>query len=249
MDKAAIIKSSQPEEDRSNGRICTVTEVEETKRLLRMVPMSMTFLLYGMVKSVGTTLIQGNSMDTSLGESNLELPLQTLIIFGEISGQVTKGLYYFLISKRLSGQGKRYAAPIKYGIGIVLGTFCCTVASWVAADKETTESVFWLTPQFLLFGAMTEVTREGIEGFFQDQLPLPMRTFASVFTDGMIGAGAVLCAALVYATDSELNENKQLAKFYRLLTVVCFLILSSYTFVATRYRYRAYNEAQSNQGT
>ncbi|KAL5710375.1 hypothetical protein ACHQM5_020945 [Ranunculus cassubicifolius] len=241
LDKAAIIQSTQPEEDLTKRRHCTVTQVEETKRLIRMIPMCMTFLAHGLVKSVGNTffLIQGMRMDSTISNTKTtQTPIQTLIILGELSGLATKGLYSVLISKKLTGQAKRYGSPLKYVIGVVLATFCCTVASWVASDKGKDDSIAWLIPQFLLFGAMTEVTRDGIEGFFHDQLPPSMIRYDSVFTDAMIGAGAVLSTALVYATQSDLEENKDLSIFYRLLTVVCFVILSLFTFIATRYEYQ-----------
>ncbi|KAF9598797.1 hypothetical protein IFM89_031465 [Coptis chinensis] len=249
LDKAAIIElSTQPEEERRKWRLCTVTEVEEAKRLLRMFPMCMTFLAYGMVKSIGNTVFiqQGNDMDSTLGHLNIDLPIQTLLLLADISGSGIKGLYVLLLSRRLTGSGEKYGSPIKYGIGIVLATFCCTVAAYIARDKaESERSVFWLTPQFILFGAMSGVTRDGIEGFFREQLPPSLRRYDSVFTDAMIGAGAVFFTVLIYATRSNI-DLKHLHSFYSLLTIVSFVILSVYTFVATSYGYQNNEEAHLN---
>ncbi|PIA32133.1 hypothetical protein AQUCO_04500022v1 [Aquilegia coerulea] len=248
LDKAAIIESTQPEEERRQWRLCTITEVEETKRLLHMVPMCMTFLAYGMVKSIGNTffLQQGNYMDSTIGRLNIDLPLQTLLLLSDISSSGMKGLYVLILSNKLTGIGKKYSSPLKYGIGLVLATFCCTVAAWIAKDKGPPDTVFWLTPQYILFGAMSGITRDGIESFFHDQLPRSMMRYDSVFTDAMIGAGAMLSIVLVYATGSNLALT-HLSRFYRLLTVVSFIILSVYTFVATRFRYQDNEEALSNE--
>ncbi|PIA32137.1 hypothetical protein AQUCO_04500024v1 [Aquilegia coerulea] len=246
LEKAAIItESTEPEEERRKWRLCTIEEVEETKCLVRMISMCMAFLAYGMVKSMGNTffLLQGNNMNPKLG--SIDVPLQIFILIGDISGSGIQGLYMLLISKRLTGSGKRYDPPVKYAIGLVLATFCCTVASWIGNEKiKEEDSVFWLTPQFILFGAMSGVTRSGIEGFFHDQLPRSMVRYDSVFTDAIIGAGAIFSTGLVFATKANLRDNYHLGKFYRTLTVASFVILSFYTFIATRYRYQ--EEAQSN---
>ncbi|KAF5179220.1 NRT1/ PTR FAMILY 5.5-like [Thalictrum thalictroides] len=248
LEKAAIIESTEPEEERRRWRLSTITEVEETKCLLRMASMCMTFLAYGMVKSMGNTffLLQGNDMNTTLG--HIDVPLQTLTLIGEITGSGIQGLYTLLISKRLTGSGKRYGPPVKYTIGLVLATFCCTVASWIAKEKDEIDSVFWLTPQFILFGAMSGITRGGIEGFFHDQLPPSMVRYDSVFTDAMIGAGATFSIGLVFATDAKINtrSNYHMGGVYRTLTVASFVILSFYTFIATRYHYQDNEETSSN---
>ncbi|XP_073271478.1 uncharacterized protein [Primulina huaijiensis] len=57
LDKAATVIPTQPREEQKNKiwRLCTVTEVEETKVIVRMIPVWMTFILCGVVSALGIT--------------------------------------------------------------------------------------------------------------------------------------------------------------------------------------------------
>ncbi|KAF5200701.1 hypothetical protein FRX31_009712 [Thalictrum thalictroides] len=67
---------------------------------------------------------------------------------------------------------------------MVLSALCCTAASWIAMEvfqqkqAKSKISAFILTPQFLLFGAMDGLARDGIKGFFSGQLPDPIKSYA-----------------------------------------------------------------------
>ncbi|KAL2500552.1 Protein NRT1/PTR FAMILY 5.5 [Forsythia ovata] len=57
LDKAAIIVPSKTleEQQKNRWRLCTVTEVEETKTIIRMIPVWLTFIFCGVVSSIGFT--------------------------------------------------------------------------------------------------------------------------------------------------------------------------------------------------
>lgn len=57
LDKAAIILPDKTLEQQEGNRwrLCRVTEIEETKGLLRMIPICLTFIIPGVVSSIGFT--------------------------------------------------------------------------------------------------------------------------------------------------------------------------------------------------
>ncbi|KAF5183526.1 NRT1/ PTR FAMILY 5.5 like, partial [Thalictrum thalictroides] len=245
-----IQETSEPDNLPSRPR--SSTKEEEGQQLLHMVPMCMAFLASGLVYSIGNTffLDQAKGMDTRIGKSIYKIPLQGFLILANVSSSVTRKLYTAMVSNSLQGSGEKYSPAIEYAIGMVLSALCCTAASWIAMEvfqqKEAKSkiSAFILTPQFLLFGAMDGLARDGIKGFFTGQLPDPIKGYAVAFTEGMIGAGSMFAIILVLVTKATTNwfndkEGKnRVDKFYHLLTVVAITIFLGYTLVAVKYPYQ-----------
>ncbi|KAM7461022.1 hypothetical protein LguiA_029143 [Lonicera macranthoides] len=71
--KAAIILPIKSEQDQEKNRwtLCSVREVQETKSVIRMIPMWITFIICGVVLSIGNTyfLEQGNHMNRKASPS------------------------------------------------------------------------------------------------------------------------------------------------------------------------------------
>ncbi|KAK9117526.1 hypothetical protein Sjap_016473 [Stephania japonica] len=264
LDKAAIIEStySNPEEQTRKWRLCTVTEVEETKLMLRMFPMWTTFLIYGLVKSLGYTffLQQGSNMNRKF--RHVKVPLPVLLIFTRyVSGQI------IWLNKRLSKEHPRLRQVIdpkrQIGIGMLFAVFCCSTASSVEAKrldvvkqyglenkpKETLPiSIFWLTPQFLLLGAMDGFTYPGIKGFFYDQVPESMKNFGPSFTASVVGVGSLLGVIVIVASDkvskkgdtrwfADTFNRSHLDYFYQTLAVLSYINLLFYAYIASKYKY------------
>ncbi|KAI3848104.1 hypothetical protein MKX03_035773 [Papaver bracteatum] len=266
LDKAAIVESQSSElnEDRTKRRLCTVMEVEETKLLLRMFPIWTTFLNYGLVKSLGSTffLQQGSNMDRKYSLGNVPLPF--LLIFTRyVSGQI------IWLNKKLSkaypGLEQVITPLVRIGIGLIFGILCCSIASSVEAKrldivkrhnfqdrpKETLPiNVFWLTPQFMLLGAMDGFTYPGIKDFYYNQVPKSMWSFGPSFTLSVIGFGSLLGVIDIAATDKASKQggrtswfadsiNKsRLDIFYLSLVILSCINLVFYGFLARKYTYK-----------
>ncbi|KAK9108461.1 hypothetical protein Syun_024472 [Stephania yunnanensis] len=276
LDKAAIIDStySTPEEQTMKWRLCTVTEVQETKLMIRMFPMWTTFLIYGLVKSLGYTffLQQGSNMNRKF--RHVKVPLPVLLIFTRyVSGQI------IWLNKRLSKEYPRLRQVIdpkrQIGIGMLFAVFCCSTASSVEAKrldvvkqyglenkpKETLPiSIFWLTPQFLLLGAMDGFTYPGIKGFFYDQVPESMKNFGPSFTASVVGVGSLLGVIVIVASDkvskngdtrwfADTFNRSHLDYFYQTLAVLSYINLLFYAYVASKYKYLKIEEDETEGDT
>ncbi|KAL9152985.1 hypothetical protein ABFS82_10G019000 [Erythranthe guttata] len=184
LDKAAIVTPTKTleEQEKNTWRLCRVTEVEETKKVVRMVPLWTTFILCGVVKAVGYTYFieQLNHMNPKVGR--LKVPLvviiwlyeQAKLKFAELSSVV------FITCLGL----KKPAAPT-FGIAasMILAILCCITAAKVESrrlgvvqmhglvdkhDERVPMTMFWLLPQFLLLGAFEGVFNSSAGFFFVD---------------------------------------------------------------------------------
>ncbi|KAK4396139.1 protein NRT1/ PTR FAMILY 5.5 [Sesamum angolense] len=172
LDKAAILIPTKPREEQEKNiwRLCRVTEVEETKTIMRMIPVWMTFVLCGVVSSIGLTYFieQLDHLNHKVGR--LTVPSVALLWFYEqAQNQCTK--LYAKFSNALAESGSRKFAP-SFGIAVsmILAILCCITAAKVEnrrlgmvqkhglvdkPDETVPMTMFWLLPQFVCFGHST----------------------------------------------------------------------------------------------
>ncbi|KAL0338209.1 UNVERIFIED_CONTAM: protein NRT1/ PTR FAMILY 5.5 [Sesamum angustifolium] len=154
-------------------RLCRVTEVEETKTIIRMIPVWMTFILCGVVSSIGLTYFieQLDHLNHKVGR--LTVPSVALLWFYEqAQNQCTK--LYAKFSNALAESGSRKFAPA-FGIAVsmILAILCCITAAKVEnrrlgmvqkhglvekPDETVPMTMFWLLPQFVLLGAFNGIS-------------------------------------------------------------------------------------------
>ncbi|KAK9289700.1 hypothetical protein L1049_007859 [Liquidambar formosana] len=88
LDKAAIIlpTPNREQQEQNRWKLCRVTEVEETKITIRMIPMWMTFIMCGVVSSIGNTysLEQANHMDRKVGHLKKSPPPLLILLLTNI---------------------------------------------------------------------------------------------------------------------------------------------------------------------
>ncbi|CAL5413747.1 unnamed protein product [Camellia sinensis] len=150
---------------------CTVDEVEETKLLLRMVPISATFLLYGVIKSNSSTffIVQVYAMKRSFHfvlqekQHQIQLPIQIFHIIVVFATSAVKPLYRIVFKRRIEQMNWRYSAGMKVGLGMLAALACC---------------------KFVLMGIMDGLARDGMVDFFKYQVPKSMRKrYALILTE------------------------------------------------------------------
>ncbi|OMO93510.1 Proton-dependent oligopeptide transporter family [Corchorus capsularis] len=116
--------------DIKRWRLCTVKEVEQTKLLLSIIPMSLTFIVYGMVKSLGNTLfiLQIDYMKGGI-------PFVVFQLIQEVSKHVVNSIYKMVFEKRIERNKRRYSDGVKIGIGMLASVPCCAVAYAVETKR------------------------------------------------------------------------------------------------------------------
>ncbi|CAN6307376.1 unnamed protein product, partial [Urochloa humidicola] len=200
LDRAAIISSadlrSEPYTD--PWKLCTVTQVEELKILIRMFPIWATTIIFGAVFAQISSMFieQGMVLDKSIGSFNI--PPASLSIFDEISVFIWVPLYDRIlmpIARKFTRREKGFSELQRMGIGLVLSIFAMASAALVELKRleiarseglihekaAVPMSILWQIPQYFLVGASEVFTSIGQVEFFYDQAPDAMRSLCSAF--------------------------------------------------------------------
>ncbi|KAG6774672.1 hypothetical protein POTOM_022034 [Populus tomentosa] len=225
LDKAAVV--TDPEADtRNRWRLCTVTQVEEFKSFIRILPVwASTIALSISFAQLSTFFIsQANIMDRKLG-------------------------YNFIIP---AGHSRGITSLQRIGVGLFISIFAVASAALVEKKRRHSPnpsdmSVFWLFLQFFLIGSAEVFSYVGQLEFFYDEATDGTRSISSAMFLSEIGIGSWLSTAIVKiierATGGEekgwLRNNLNLSKldyFYWVLTSINAVNLAVYVWIAVLYK-------------
>ncbi|XP_062096777.1 protein NRT1/ PTR FAMILY 5.5-like [Humulus lupulus] len=206
LDKAAIVLPNQSHQNVNRWRVCSVTEVEETKTIICMIPMCTTFFLLGVVSSIGNTyfLEQANNMNRKVG--HLSVPLTTLILFRDQAKAQFGKCYVRIASNYGSSSNIKYLARVGIAVSMIFAVNCCITAAKVENKRldvvnshgllykpkdKIPMSMFWLLPQFLLLGGLDGISKKSIELFVTNQGPASMDRYMTHFAMAVFGVGTM----------------------------------------------------------
>ena len=230
--------------------------------VIRMIPMWMTFIMCGVVISIGNTYFLEQATDMNRKVGKLKVPLPVLNFFYVLVKDYFKGLYVKVTKKVIP---ERYVPTFGMIVAMLFSILCCITAAEVETrrldvirrhgllDKPNDSkekipmSMFWLLPQFLLLGAVDGMSNFSIDQFFTTQAPTSMSRYMKLFSQGVIGAGTVGSVLSVYVVgkvserggrpnwfQDTLNKSR-LDNYYWTLTVLSSINLILYVLVAWWY--------------
>lgn len=181
------------DEDYSNyWRLCTVTQVEELKMLIRILPIWATSIVFSAVyDQMSTTFIeQGTLMDRTVG--SFIVPAASLSTFSIVSILCWIPFYDKLlvpVARKFTGKRKGFSELQRMGIGQVISIFSMLAAGMVEIIRlrnanmiAAPVSIFWQIPQYFLMGAAEIFFYIGKMEFFYDQSPDAMRSLCTAFS-------------------------------------------------------------------
>lgn len=264
FDKAAVI-----EEHESNGialkqqspwRLATVTQVEELKLIITMIPIWLTCLVFGIGIAQGSTFFikQGSAMDRRIFK-NFEIPAASVYTLTAV-GMITSVAFYDKVLlpylRRSTGNERGINILTRIGIGMVILIISMMISALVerARLKASLQGkiihVFWLAPQFLVIGIGDGFSLVGMQEYFYDQVPDSMRSLGMAFYLSTIGVGSFLSTFLIIMVDSitgmkggkiwigkDLNHSR-LDYFYWLLMIIFVLNIFVFVFLVKNYKYK-----------
>ncbi|TYH96542.1 hypothetical protein ES332_A12G184400v1 [Gossypium tomentosum] len=256
----AAVKESLADDNLPTGnwRLCSVKEVEQSKLLLDLIPMSATFIAYGMVKSLGNTffLEQADSMSG-------DIPIIVLQVIKGVTRNAVKGGSKAVFAKRIQRMQRQYSDGVKIGIGMLNSIICCAVASSVESKRlealresgllndpkaRAPISAAWLLLQFCSLGATEGLAGSGIADFFGHYVP-DSRRYGPVFADTLAGFGILLnigfIAMINYYSRFRYKESwvgdsvneRHLDLIYRAYVILAILNCFLYAYVSSSYSY------------
>lgn len=264
LDRAAIM---EPGADTNKWRLSTLTDAEEVKIVIRMLPIWATTVMFWTVYAQMTTfsVSQASTMDLRLGRS-FTIPPASLTAFFVMGTLLTVPIYDRLIAPvaRMFTNNPQGLSPLRrIGVGLVLSIVAMVVAALceikrlhVARAHGLSDSphahiplsVFYLAPQFLLVGSGEAFTYGGQLDFFLRECPKGMKTMSTGLFLSTISLGFFFSSILVTVVHKvtghgkpwlpdNLNKGK-LFDFYWLLAVIGIVNLGLFLVAANWYKSR-----------
>ncbi|KAG6435753.1 hypothetical protein SASPL_100628 [Salvia splendens] len=266
----AAVKTKEDADQKEGSAVwhlCTITQVEELKSLVRLLPVLATGIIFSAVYSQMSTMfvLQGNTMDQHMGP-NFKIPSASLSLFDTISVIVCTLAYdpVLVLAVRCYTKHERGFTQLqRRGIGLVISILAMVVAGGLEVyrlryvrihglyDQETIPiSIFWQVPQYFLVGCAEVFTFVGQLEFYYDQAPDAMTSLCSALCLATTALGNYLCTFLVTVVtevttrDGRLgwipdNLNRgHLDYFFWLLALLSFVNFLAYLVVARWYTYK-----------
>ncbi|KAA0049224.1 hypothetical protein IC582_012554 [Cucumis melo] len=257
LNKAAIRRGS--------WKLCTVTQVEETKQMLKMIPILIcTFIPSTMLAQTHTLFIkQGTTLDRSVG-SHFKIPAASLASFVTISMLLSVVIYdrvFVKIMQRITKNPRGITLLQRMGIGMILHILIMTIASRVETHRLKVArengspqvlplTIFTLLPQFMLMGTADAFMEVAKIEFFYDQAPETMKSLGTSFSMTSLGIGNFLSTFLLSTVShitikngngwvlNNLNSS-HLDYYYALIAVLSTINFFVFLIVSKFYVYKA----------
>ncbi|XP_010534099.1 PREDICTED: protein NRT1/ PTR FAMILY 5.10 [Tarenaya hassleriana] len=251
---------------------CTMAEVEEAKAVLRLAPIWVTCLVYAVVFAQSPTFFtkQGATMDRSF-LPGFKIPAATLQSFISLAIVIFIPIYDRIlipVARSMTHKPAGITMLQSIGTGIFLSLVAMVIAALVEMKRlKTAEdyglvdlanatipmSVWWLIPQYVLFGISDVFAMVGLQEFFYDQVPSELRSVGLSLYLSIFGIGNFLSSFMISVIEkatsqsggvswfaNDLNKG-HLDYFYWLLAGLSFIGLASYSYFAKSYMYSSPN--------
>ncbi|CAN1199992.1 Protein NRT1/ PTR FAMILY 8.3 [Linum perenne] len=263
LDRASVISEAELKtgDFTNQWRLCTVTQVEELKILIRMFPIWATGIVFAAVYAQMSTMFveQGMLMDATIG--SFKIPPASLSTFDVVSVIFWVPVYDALIvpiARKFTGNPRGFSELQRMGIGLLISILAMAAAALVEIKRLQLAtnhsmlpslSIFWQIPQYMLVGAAEVFTFIGQLEFFYEQSPDAMRSLCSALALLTTSLGNYLSSFILtmvahFTTrggelpgwiPDDLNEG-HLDYFFWLLAGLSFVNMVVYVACAARYR-------------
>lgn len=273
LDRAAVVTEGKLSGGGGGGgrdpwRLCSVTQVEEVKCILRLLPIWLCTILYSVVFTQMTSLFveQGAAMNTTV--AGFHVPPASMSSFDILSVAAFIFIYRRLIDPAVGRFRK--SGPLteleRMGVGLVIAVAAMLSAGGVehlrlrhapegSAGADTSElSIMWQVPQYMLIGASEVFMYVGQLEFFNAQAPDGLKSFGSALSMTSISLGNYVSSLIVtivmkVSTSDEMPgwiprnlNNGHLDRFYYLLAALTAADLVVYVACARWYKYTRFEE-------
>ncbi|MCO5567271.1 hypothetical protein L7F22_020961 [Adiantum nelumboides] len=272
LDRAAM----QMPEDKGKNRIlnpwrlCTVTEVEELKVIIRMAPIwaSGIILITAYAQQSTFSVLQAKTLDRHIvSGSSFQIPPGSMTVFTYITMLTTVSLYDRILmplATRVTGHPRGITCLQRMGVGFVVSIVATGVAAIVEVKRKQVAreagvldmgtlpmSVYYLLPQYCLHGLAEAFMQIGHLEFFYEQAPESMRSTATALFWTSISAGNYLSTFLVsiihrYTAWLQNLNRGHLEYFFCILTLLQAANFLVYCVSAQWYKYKEFAQQETH---
>ncbi|KAF7836414.1 protein NRT1/ PTR FAMILY 5.10-like [Senna tora] len=246
-------------DSKQNEANCNLIEVEEAKAVLRLLPIWATSLVYGLASAQVPTFFtkQGLTMDRNilLGFQIPPASLQFIIPCAIILFTPFYDFIFVPLARSITNKPFGITMLQRIGIGMFISIITLAIAALIEMRrlKEAKEallmSVWWLIPQYFLFGIADVFTIVGLQEFFYDQVPNELRSMGVAMYLSVLGVGSLLSSFMIGVIeevsgkdggkswfDDDINEA-HIDYFYWLLSGLSLMAFVVYICFAKSYIY------------
>ncbi|CAH8331491.1 unnamed protein product [Eruca vesicaria subsp. sativa] len=216
LNKALLVSDASTEEDTA----CSVSDVEDAKALVRLIPVWLTTLGYALPYAQYMTFFtkQGATLERTIFPG-VKIPSASLQVLIGVSVVLFVPIYDRVLvpmGRSITKDPCGITTLKRIGAGMVLATLTMMVAALVESKRIQTAkeyglidqpdttipmSIWWLVPQYLLLGLADVLTLVGMQEFFYSQVPTELRSIGLALYLSAFGVGSLFSSLLVYVID------------------------------------------------
>ncbi|KAF3340826.1 Protein NRT1/ PTR FAMILY 4.3 [Carex littledalei] len=254
LDKASMYTG-----DTDAWSYCSISQVEEVKILIKLLPIFISSIFCYLPYSFFFTLTSpaASTMNTKvMGVRIAPASLYAVVVVLQFIVLVMYNSIIIPVMQRYTSirYYNRTLPLVCAGIGFVFAMLGTCVAALVERKKRMADdlkdlSFLWSLPQFICFGLMEVLSFVGLMEFFNNQLPVQLKALSSSMMFCIVGTAIWLDGALVSVIgrvtrrgdkengwlDGMKFESARIDLFFGFLTVVEFLSFFIFLFCARRY--------------
>lgn len=269
FDKAAVeLESDHIKGSIDPWRLCTVTQIEELKAIVRLLPIWATGIIFFTVSTQVSNLfvLQGSAMDIRVGNSSFEIPPASLGIFDTISVLFWVPVYDCLIvsvARKFTGHRNGLTQLQRIGTGLFISIFAMLSAAVLEVVRlgivrrhnyyelqHMPMSIFWQIPQYFIMGCAEVFTSIAQLEFFYEQAPDSMRSMSTALSLTTTALGSYFSSLLVIVVMNITTRNGNpgwipdnlnygnLHYFFWLLALLSIINLGAFILVSRWYTYK-----------
>lgn len=266
LDRAAILRTKQEASTSSaHGQwsLCTISQVEETKIVVRMLPiiLSTVFMNTCMAQLQTFTIQQSLTMNRKI--RNFEIPGPSITVIPQLFQLFLIPVYdriFVPIARKLTEIPSGIRQLQRIGVGLVITAVSMAVAAVVESHRKSVAieqnmvdsasplpmSVFWLGYQYVIFATAEIFTLVGLLDFFYAESTSGMKSLSMAISWSSLAFGYFTSSLVVsvinkvsggWLANNNLNRDK-LDYFYWLLAGVSVLNFGFYLLCASWYKYK-----------
>ncbi|KAK9067530.1 hypothetical protein SSX86_011641 [Deinandra increscens subsp. villosa] len=265
LDKAAV----KVEEPASEWKLCPVTQVEQTKQMVKMIPiLCATFIPSTLMAQSHTLFIkQGTTLVRSIGP-HFEIPPACLSVFVTLSMLISLAIYdrlFVPLVRKYTKNPRGITLLQRMAIGIIIHIITMIVASFVERRRLSVAKdhslyklgqivplrIYILLPQFALLGIADCFLDVGKLEFFYDQAPEGMKSLGTAYFTTSFGVGYFLSSFILSTVANVTKGNghngwilnnlnvSHLDYYYAFYAVLSFINFLLFLVVAKNFDYNA----------
>ncbi|KAL7127433.1 hypothetical protein ABFS83_14G253100 [Erythranthe nasuta] len=260
LDHAAIVRQSAVTD---NWKTCTVTQVEETKIIVRMLPiiLSTVFMNTCLAQLQTFSIQQSTTTDRKIG--NFQIPASSIPLIPLLFMSILIPLYdqvFVPTARKFTGIPTGITHLQRVGIGLVLSAISMAVSGIVETHRKSVAvkhnmvdssdplpmSIFWIGIQYAIFGVADIFTLVGLLNFFYAESSLGMKSLGTAISWCSFAFGYYTSTVVVNVVNSvsggwlasdNLNRDK-LEYFYWLLAGLSVVNFGVYLLCASWYKHK-----------